>query len=401
MKIHDKVIHIFSQLFLKGDKYVVIELLNHYIQVTVLRTDFKTKQITVTRAFCEEITEFNAVSAFKTVRKILKKIGGLKNHKIIFSLDSLFATSMYSSISLVRTNPKDIIDEADLDNLISQAIWRFFDKHRFKVAQKMGVDEVDVLLTDVRIRDIRIDGHRVVNPIGFKAKSVEIFFSQTFVTREFMRELRDVVPKENIVLMIEAGTALSHVISHVRGDADFFIANLFPDHTAVFAASRQKFAHHDRFDWGGNDLKIFLGRYFRLDQGTADLVISNYMNENTSGTFTRKFETMLSQELNVFANGIESLVGDESADVYLNPFFNLPQLVFSEKFQNRFEKPVKLLPLSTNLITEKLGYKLQCKTSAEVRNPLMLLGVVLELTLLPQNDTMSHLANRRVRWLVT
>ena len=181
MKFHNKVIHIFSQLFLKGDKYVVIELLDHYIQVTVLRTDFKTKQITITRAFSEEIPEFNAVSALKEARRILKKISGLKKYKIILSLDSSFATTMYSSVSLVRTNPKDVIDEADLDNLISQAIWRFFDKHRFRVAQKMNVDEVDVLLTDVRIRDIRIDGHRVVNPIGFKSKAVEIFFSQTFV----------------------------------------------------------------------------------------------------------------------------------------------------------------------------------------------------------------------------
>ncbi len=401
MKFHNKVIHIFSQLFLKSDKYVVIELLDHYIQVTVLRTDFKTKQIAITRAFYKEIPEFNAVSALKEARQILKKISGLKKYKIILSLDSSFATTMYSSVSLIRTNPKDVIDEADLDNLISQAIWRFFDKHRFKVAQKLNVDEVDVLLTDVRIRDIQIDGHRVVNPIGFKSKSVEIFFSQTFVTREFMRELRDALPKENLVLMMEAGTALSHVLSHARGDSDFYIANLFPGHTAVFAASNRKFGHHDSFDWGGDDLKTFLGRYFRLDSGTADLVIFNYMRKNASGNFTRKFETMLAQELNVFANGIESLVGNEPAEVYVNPFFNMPEVVFSERFQNRFEKPVKLLSLSTNLITEKLGYKIQYKASAEVRNPLMMIGAVLELTLLPQNDTMSHLANRRVRWLVT
>ncbi len=87
MKIHDKVIHIFSQLFLKGDKYVVIELLNHYVQVTVLRTDFKTKQITVTATFPKEILKFNAVAALKEVKQILKKITGLKNYKLMLSLD--------------------------------------------------------------------------------------------------------------------------------------------------------------------------------------------------------------------------------------------------------------------------------------------------------------------------
>lgn len=401
MTIHKKIIHIFSQLFLKGDKYVVIEILNHYIQVTVLRTDFKHKEITITRTFYKELEEFNPVRALKEVKKILKKIPSLKNHRIILSLDSLFSTTMYSSVSLVRTNPKEVIDEADLDNLISQSIWRFFDKHRFKVAQKMNVDEVDVLLTDVRIRDIRIDSHRVVNPIGFKAKAVEIFFSQTFITREFLRELREFLPRENIELMIEGGTALAHVLSHARGSSDFYVANIFPTHTAVFAADNQRFGHQDSFEWGGNDLKKYLSRYLHLDSEAADAAIRAYSSDNASGSFLRKFETMLVQELNVFANGVESLVDSGPTEVYVNSFFNMPPVIYTSRFQSRFQKPVKLLSLSTNFITEKLGYKIQYKTSAEVKNPLMLTGAILELTLLPQNDTMSHLANRRVRWLVT
>jgi len=388
-------------MFLKGDKYVVIEVLNHYIQVTVLRTDFKHKQITVTRTFYKELSEFDPATALKEVKKILKKITGLKNYKIVLSLDALFATTMYSSVSLVRTNPKEVIDEADLDNLISQSIWRFFDKHRFKIAQKMNVDEVDVLLTDVRIRDIRIDSHRVVNPIGFKAKSVEIFFSQTFVAREFMRELRELLPRENIELIIEAGTALAHVLSHARGSSDFYVANLFPGHTAVYAADNQRFGHHDRFDWGGNDLKKYLSRYLHLGPEAAESTIKSYSEDNASGNFLRKFEAMLVQELSVFANGIESVVDAGPAEVYVNSFFNVPPVIFTGRFQNRFEKPVRLLSLSPSFITEKLGYEIQYKTSETVRNPLILVGSILELTLLPQNDTMSHLANRRVRWLVT
>lgn len=380
---------------------MVIEILNHYIQVTVLRTDFKHKEITITKTFYKEIEELHPVTTLKEVKKILKKITNLKKYRIVLSLDSLFATTMYSSVSLVRTNPKEVIDEADLDNLISQSIWRFFDKHRFKVAQKMNVDEVDVLLTDVRIRDIRIDSHRVVNPIGFKAKSVEIFFSQTFITREFLRELREFIPRENIELMIEGGTALAHVLSHARGSSDFYVANLFPNHTAVFAADNQRFGHHDSFEWGGDDLKKHLGRHLHLDSVAAEDMIRAYSSDNASGGFLRKFETILVQELNVFANGVESLVDSGPSEVYVNSFYNMPPVIYSSRFQNRFQKPVKLLSLSTNFITEKLGYKIQYNTSVEVRNPLMLTGAILELTLLPQNDTMSHLANRRVRWLVT
>jgi hypothetical protein len=50
--------------------------------------------------------------------------------KIIISLDSDLCSSIYSSIVLVRDNAKDPIDEVDLDNLVSQAVWKFFDRHR-------------------------------------------------------------------------------------------------------------------------------------------------------------------------------------------------------------------------------------------------------------------------------
>ncbi|MDE2001042.1 MAG: hypothetical protein KGI60_00565 [Patescibacteria group bacterium] len=386
---------------MKGDKYIVVEILGRDIRVTVLRTDFSHKQITVARTWQATAADDTPLAALKEVKKILRRIPNAKTHKIVLALDSRLATTMYASVSLVRQNAKEVIDEADLDNLISQAIWRFFDKHRFKVSQKMNIDEVDVLLTDVRIRDIRIDGHRVVNPIGFKAKSVEIFFSQTFVPREFMRDIRELLPKENIVLMMEAGTALAHILSHVRGDGDFYVANLFPKHTAVFASLRQRFGHQDWFDWGGDHLPSSVSRYFHLDPDTSRALIRLYATENMSGGFSRKFEPMLVTELTSFANGIESMVGDDPSEVYVNTIAEMPPVLFSSRFQNRFRKPVKLLSLSTQFITEKLGYGIHYMKAGEMDNPLICVSSLLELALLPQEDTLSHLANRRVRWLVT
>ncbi len=380
----------------------MIEILNHYVQVTVLRTDFGHKEIRILKAFSRELPRLDPHLALKEVRRMLRKIPGLSQYRIVVGLDSLLATTLYASIPLVRTNPKEVIDEADLDNLISQAIWRFFDKHRFHIAQKLGVDEVDVLLTDVRIRDIRIDGHRVVNPIGFKAKTVEIFFSQTFVARNFMSELREAIPRERIDLLIEAGTALSHVLARARGDGAFYMANLFPSHTAVFAAAHPHFGHEDSFAWGGDNLTRYVSRSFHVDPETAAALLRTYADARGSEPFLRKFEGVVTHELGSFANGVESLVDRDIPDVYVNPFIPMPAVIFSSRFQSRFDRPLRLLPLSTQFITEKLGYTVQYnKAASGIRDPLMLFGVLLELTLLPQSDTMSHLADRRVRWLVT
>ena len=378
----------------------MIEILNHYVQVTVLKTSFKDKEITILKSYFKDLPDFSAPNIFKEAKALLKKIPKIEKYKIIASLDSSLETTIFSLVSLVRPNSKEIIDEADLDNLISQAIWRFFDKQRWKVAQKMGVDDVDILLSDVRVRDIRIDGHRIVNPIGFKAKSVEIALSQTLITREFMGVLRDLVPKENIVLLTEAGAVLSHVLSKAIGENNFYLANIFPNQTSVFSSAGARLAHHDSFEWGGDDLNHSLYRHLRVDPEIAVSLVENYGSDNAGESFSRKFENILVKELNTFANGIESMVGEEKSDVYLNSFFALPKVVYSPRFHSRFQKPIKLVPLSTELITEKLGYEVKFKSSAAIKNKLSLLAAILGVEFLPQNDVMSRLANRRVRWLV-
>lgn len=392
---------IISNLLSKNEKYLVIEVLNHYIQITALKVDSKNKKITVFKNFFQPIPEFTIANILNIFPALFKKISKPGKYKIIISLDSRLGTTLYSSISLVRSNPKEVIDEADLDNLISQAIWRFFDKNRWRIAKKMEIDEVDVLLSDVRIRDLRIDGHRVVNPLGFKAKSVEIIFSQTLVGRELMRAVKDLIPKENITLITEAGTALSHVFSRVLEEENFYLANLFPGHTSVFSVAGLRLAHHDGFDWGGDNLIHFLRRQFCLDPDTADSLIQNYVAGNASQGFLRRFENILVKELYGFSNGIESLLPDEQSAVYLNSFFTVPPIVYSGRFQNRFKKPIKLFPLSPEIITAKLGYTVQFKSRIPVRNQLSLLGAILEVKFLPANNTLSHLANRRLRWLVS
>ncbi|MBI4992104.1 MAG: hypothetical protein HZB99_02695 [Candidatus Harrisonbacteria bacterium] len=390
-----------ANLLFRGDRYLLIEALNHYVQVTVLKADFEKKKIRILGNWVSLVAEFSTFNILKEIKFLLKNVRKLHRYKIILSLDSDFATTIYSSISLVRPNSKETIDEADIDNLISQAIWRFFDRHRLKVAQKMNIDDVDVLLGDVRIRGIRLDGHKIVNPIGFKAKAVEIYFSQTFTSRDLMRGFRDLLSKENIALVTEAGTAISHVFSRIAGQDRFFIANLFPNQTSIYFSSSGRLGHLDNFEWGENDLTHLLGRYLKVDPLIAKTIIQSYSAENASENFLRRFENILLKELQMFANGLETLVEKESSDIYVNSFFNLPPLIFSDRFHSRFQKPIKLLPLSTNLIIEKSGFEVQFKHSVSVKNLATILAALLEINFLPQNDKMSHLANRRVRWLVT
>jgi len=390
-----------ADLLFRGDSYVVIEILNHYVQVTVLKVNLEKKKIRIIKNEIQLLQDFSIEAIFKAIRASVKKIRRLRKYQLIISLDSRFATTIYASVSLIRPHPKEVIDEADIDNLISQAIWKFFDRHRLRAAQKMAVDDLDVLLSDVRIRGIKIDGHQVVNPIGFKAKTVEISFSQTVLVREILRKIREQLPKSRTALIIESGTALAHLLHKLKEKDRFWVVNLFPDQSSIFSAANGRLAHLDDFGWGENNLSQALTKNFRVDLAVARSMIQEYLAENVSQSFLRKLETILIKELQMLANGLSVLAEEEKSDVYLNPYFPLPAVVFSNRFSGRLQKPLKLSPLSTNSIIQKLGYELEFKESVSVRNMLSLLAVVLELDVASRSDRISHLANRRVRWLIT
>jgi len=398
----------FLNLFHPGEKYIVIEILDHYIQVTALKIHLEETpanqqkgKIRIIQNWEQQFKNLYIPEILKETSALLKKVKKLPSYKIILNLDSRLATTIYSSVSLIRQKPSEVIDEPDIDNLISQAIWRFFDRQRDKVAKKMEIDDIDVLLSDVRIRGIKIDGHKIINPIGFKAKSIEFYFSQTFIVRDFIRGLREILPVDKLVFMTEAGTVLAHAALNILKPDHLFIANLFPGQTVVYTASPGKLKYLDRYNWGQNNLISHLKNHLQIEPETAKAVIDVYNQNKASPMFLRRLENILIKELQIFFNGLESVVDRGQTKVYLNSYFNLPTTAFSQRCQARLNKSLKISLLSTDLIVEKFGFEVNFNKSVKVKNLLTILAILSEVSFLPQDDKLSHLVKRRVRWLVT
>lgn len=373
----------------KDDRFLVLEILEHKVKGAVIHADFSGKKIQVTR-----------VRSHPDLKKLVKKFGRLGRYKIVVGLDSHLASTIYSSIVIPREQHKTLIDEPELDNLLSQAIWKFFDRSRNKVAGKIGVADLDIMLTDVRIRGIKLDGHKVVNPLGFNAKTVEVQFSQTFLSRGLIDSLKEVLPLNQVVLMSENGTAWSSVI----GKADsaiknFLLANISPSRTQVFFSDGSQNAYHDHFLWGEQSLNQAIADELGVEVETAGLILSKYVRVDASPTFRHRMEVMVARELSVLAKGLDQAVRKtDTRTIYLNPSFRLPDM-FANGFRNQFGRSVVIQPLTLDLISQKFGFDIKFKNSADAADSFSLLATLVEWYLAPQDDKMSQLAKRRVRWL--
>lgn len=372
----------------KDDSFLVVEILENGNRAAYIRADFENKEL-----------KFIKTHSGPDLKKLLKKFGRLTKYKIILGLDSHLATTIYSSVVLVRDRFKELIDEPELDNLISQAIWKFFDRQRNKVATKMNASDLDVVLSDVKIRGVRLDGHKVVNPVGFKAKTVEILFSQTFLLRQFADSLKDSLPLNQVVFISENGTAWANVIAKSEAAENFAVANIFPGKTLVFAASGSQNSYWDQFPWGENNLHASLATDLSIDSVIAAKVIDLYNRGATSATFKRRVEALLGRELQMLANGIGQAIKKMDTDlVFVHPSFDLPAM-FVADFRGELGKPAQLRLLDLDIISKNFGFDIKFKNKAHAKNSFGLLANVVEWYLAPEDDRMSQMAKRRVRWL--
>lgn len=79
-----------------------------------------------------------------------------------------------TTIRYERANPKSKIDLTELKNIIQKVQWKAFDQVRKQLSWETGLSEIDVRLINAAIVDVRIDGYRVTNPVGFQGKDVSI-----------------------------------------------------------------------------------------------------------------------------------------------------------------------------------------------------------------------------------
>ena len=67
-------------------------------------------------------------------------------YKALTPLDSKSAVTVFKSVRIARSNPREELTPVDLENLLAQALWRSFDQLRNDAAARLQVNEVDLLL---------------------------------------------------------------------------------------------------------------------------------------------------------------------------------------------------------------------------------------------------------------
>jgi len=226
--------------------------------------------------------------------------------KFALSVHPPYGTSVYSSKVIGRENPKAEITESEIENAISQAIWRLFNEERMMFAKRLDLSELDVVMADVRVLYIKLDGGTVVNPIGFTAKNIEIGLAEILVTRELSENIKSSMPKKGeLVFTIEPTASCAWLIQKDSKKKDFAIARVAEEKTFIYSSmDGEKISYVSDFDWGVNSVLGSIGGHFGVEDAVARDLLRRYVREDMSVDMQKNLRGIVSEPFAEFSRGV-------------------------------------------------------------------------------------------------
>ncbi|MBU1119436.1 pilus assembly protein PilM [Patescibacteria group bacterium] len=112
-------------------------------------------------------------SCEKAIAKAVEMCGEQPD-QVVLGIAGELVKGSTTTVNYERVKPKSKIDLPELKNIIQKVQWKAFDQVRKQLSWETGHSEIDVRLINAAIVDVRIDGYRVTNPLGFQGKDVSI-----------------------------------------------------------------------------------------------------------------------------------------------------------------------------------------------------------------------------------
>jgi cell division protein FtsA len=109
-----------------------------------------------------------------------EEMAGIVADECIIGIAGELVKGTTTTVHYERLKHTSKIDYNELKNIVNKVQWKAFDAARKQLAWETGYNTIDVKLVNASIVDVKIDGYKVTNPIGFQGKDVSVGIFNAF-----------------------------------------------------------------------------------------------------------------------------------------------------------------------------------------------------------------------------
>ena len=238
---------------------------------------------------------------------------GILPEQVIIGIAGELVKGTTTTIRYMRKKPKSQITMNELKDIIAKVQRRAFDRARSILAWESGHSEIDVRLVNAAIVDVRIDGYKVTNPLGFQGKEVQVGVFNAFAPIVHLGALQTIA--EALDLDLLSITAEPYAVARCTGGEESTeFSAIFIDigggTSDVAIVSNGGVMGTKMFAIGGRAFTKRVGAVLGKSFSEAEEIKLKYSHGELDKSKEQIVKNGLSTDCQVWLSGVELTLGD-------------------------------------------------------------------------------------------
>ncbi|MBL4694448.1 ethanolamine ammonia-lyase reactivating factor EutA [Candidatus Gracilibacteria bacterium] len=267
---------------------------------------------------CGVVTDIASVIAncHSAIREA-ENMAGVSTSKMILGISGELVKGATSTTSYIRRDANAKIDLAELKNIVHKIQWRAFDIVRAQLSAETGYNEIDVKLVNAAVVDVRIDGYKVNNPIGFQGKEVTLGIFNAFAPLVHYGALQTIaaeIDKELLAIAAEP-YALTRCLDYEDGKMGAIFIDVGGGTTDIAVVRDGTVEGTKMFTLGGRTFTKRLAQSLNISFKEADEIKKTYSEDNLERQSHRIVREAMQSDCDVWLSGVVLTLEEFGLDV--------------------------------------------------------------------------------------
>ena len=259
-------------------------------------------------------------TAKEAIAKAKEQAQVKKVKKAILGIAGEYVKGTTTTVHYQRVRSEKPIEVSELKNIIRKVQEKAYERIVKQLEYEMG-HRIDIRLINAAIVDVRIDGYRITNPIGFKGRDVSIGVFNAYAPMIHLGALESIAQELGIDLLNIAAEPYAVSMSVGFDDVLDFSA-IFIDigggTTDIAVVRNGGLEGTKMFALGGRAFTKKIAQEFSLRFEEAEKIKIDYALQRLEQNATVQIERALGDDCRVWLSGVELSLG-EFSDTSLLP----------------------------------------------------------------------------------